>query len=196
MLVWLSSPRPGNSLFLLLDRDGVLNEDRPDYVKSSEEVRFYPDALEALRLLKENDTGVILVSNQSGVNRGLIQWDDFWATHEEVVRQVEEHGGSILAAFYCPHRPDENCECRKPAPAMIFAACRFAGVDPRQTYFVGDRESDMKAAETAGCRGIRIYRDDGDRRKDVCNSGEPYFTTLLDVVSNIYGRNKRELERI
>jgi D-glycero-D-manno-heptose 1,7-bisphosphate phosphatase len=171
-----------------LDRDGVLNVNRPDYVKNFEEVCFYPDSLEALKLLKDNGTGVILISNQSGVNRGLIHWDDFWATHEGVIRQVEEHGGNIAAAFYCPHRPDEKCECRKPAPTMILAACRFAGVDPDRTFFVGDHESDMQAAKNAGCPGILICRaGNATRQTDACASGEPYFTTLLDAVSSIYG---------
>ena len=85
MLAWLSSPQPEKSRFILLDRDGVLNVNRPDYVKSFEEVCFYPDALEALELLNRNGIGVILISNQSGVNRGLIHWDDFWGTHEGIV---------------------------------------------------------------------------------------------------------------
>lgn len=186
MLAWLGFPKPKNSRYLLLDRDGVLNVDRSDYVKSFEEVRLYQDALEALKLLKRNDTGVILISNQSGINRGLIRWDDFWGIHEGVIRLVEEYGGSILAAFYCPHRPDERCECRKPSPSMILAACRFAGIDPGQTFFIGDHESDMKAAETAGCPGIRICRSDAPQT-DVCISGTPYFGTLLDAVLSICG---------
>ena len=112
MLVWLSSAQPENSRFLLLDRDGILNVDRPDYIKSFEEVCFYGDALEAIKHLNRNDIGVILISNQSGVNRGLISWSDFWGTHEGIIRRVEEYGGSIAAAFYCPHSPDERCECR------------------------------------------------------------------------------------
>jgi D-glycero-D-manno-heptose 1,7-bisphosphate phosphatase len=182
MLVWLSSPQPKNSRFLLLDRDGVLNVNRPDYVKSFAEVCFYQDALEALKLLNRNDIGVILISNQSGVNRGLIHWDDFWKTHEGVIRQVEEYGGSILAAFYCPHRPDEKCECRKPAPAMILNACRFAGIDPDQTYFVGDHESDIRAAENAGCPGIRICRGGDAAQTYISTSEPPCFATLLDAV--------------
>ena len=78
---------------------------------------------------------------------------------KESFGRVEEYGGSIEAAFYCPHRPDEKCECRKPAPAMILAACRFAGIDPGQTFFIGDSDSDMRAAENAGCPGIRIRRE-------------------------------------
>ncbi len=188
MLAWLNSPQPGKSRYILLDRDGVLNVNRPDFVKKFEEVCFYPDALEALRLLNRDDTGVILVSNQSGINRGLIHWDDFWAMHEGVIGEVEKHGGCIEAAFYCPHRPDEKCACRKPAPAMILAACRFAHIDPGQTFFIGDHESDMKAAENAGCPGIRICRgSDVNLQTDVCTSGKPYFATLLDAVLSIRG---------
>ncbi len=186
MLVWLSSPQPKNTRFLLLDRDGVMNVNRPDYVKSFEEVCFYQDALEAIELLNRNGIGVILISNQSGVNRGLIHPDDFWKTHEGIIRHVEEYGGSILAAFYCPHRPDEKCECRKPAPAMILTACRFAGIDPEQTYFVGDHESDIRAAENAGCPAIRICRGGDAAQTDICTSEQPCFTTLLDAVLCIY----------
>lgn len=189
MLAWLSSARPKNSRFLLLDRDGVLNVNRPDYVKNFGQLRFYRDALEALAFLNRNDVGVILISNQSGINRGLIRWDDFWETHEGVIRHVEGCGGSIVAAFYCPHRPEENCECRKPAPAMLLAACRFAGIDPDQTSYVGDYESDMKAAENAGCRGIRICRGGDGAPADICASEAPYFPTLLDAVLAVYGKS-------
>jgi D-glycero-D-manno-heptose 1,7-bisphosphate phosphatase len=185
MVIWLSCPQPQNSRFLLLDRDGILNVNRPDYVKSLDELCLYPDALEALRFLKREDVGVILISNQSGINRGLIGWDDFWAIHEDVIRKVERHGGSIPAAFYCPHRPDENCKCRKPAPAMIVAACRFAGIEPGRTFFIGDRESDMTAAKNAGCRGIALCRGGDAGDTDVRNSGRPCFTTLMDAVLSI-----------
>lgn len=185
MLAWLGSAKPRYRRFLLLDRDGVVNVNRPDYVKSLSEVCFYPDALEALALLERNEIGVILVSNQSGLNRGLIAWDDFWEIHTGVIGRVEESGGAIEAAFYCPHRPDEQCECRKPAPAMIFAACRFAGIDPGQTFFAGDSASDMEAAGNAGCRGVRIHRT----QTGLSMPEEPGFKNLLDAVVSIYGNS-------
>lgn len=188
MLVWFGAAKPRYGRFLLLDRDGVVNENRPDYVKSLAEVRFYRDALEALAYLERNDVGVILISNQSGINRGLIGWDDFWEMHAGVIRRVEECGGTIQAAFYCPHRPDENCQCRKPAPAMIFSACRFAGIDPSQTFFFGDSESDIEAAQNAGCPGVRICRADS-RATGPCGPDKPNFKTLLDAVLSIYGKN-------
>jgi D-glycero-D-manno-heptose 1,7-bisphosphate phosphatase len=172
-----------------LDRDGVLNVNRSDYVKSLDEVCFYQEALEALKLLKSLDVGVILISNQSAVNRGLIDRDEFWAIHEGVVRQVEDNGGSILAAFYCPHRPDEKCDCRKPAPAMIEAACRFARIESAETFFIGDRESDMMAAQNAGSRGVLLCREGISAATDACALGGPSHTSLMDAVLSIYGRN-------
>jgi len=189
MLSWLNYPQPKYSRFLLIDRDGILNVNRPDYVKSLKEVSFYQEALEALKYLHGKDIGVILISNQSGVNRGLINWSDFWGMHEGIIRRVEEYGGSIEAAFYCPHRPDEKCECRKPAPGMILAACRFAGIGPGHTFFFGDSDSDMVAAKNAGCPGIRICRGGDAEKQDMFNSHNRYFTTLLDAVLSIYAES-------
>jgi D-glycero-D-manno-heptose 1,7-bisphosphate phosphatase len=187
MLVWFNSPKANNSRFLLLDRDGILNVNRPDYVKSFKEVVFYPDALEALRLLKERDIGVVLISNQSGLNRGFITWGDFWDMHQGVIKQVEECGGKIFATFYCPHRPDENCECRKPSHAMILAACRYLGIKPSEAHFIGDHETDMAAAKNAGCGGIRVCRHNAGGNTDTCASGAPAFASLLEAILSIYG---------
>ncbi len=185
MLSWFDSPQAPYSRYLLLDRDGILNENRADYVKSMEEVKFYPDALEALGLLCSRKIGVILISNQSGINRGLISWQNFWRMHEGIIERVEQFGGSILAAYYCPHRPDEKCGCRKPSAAMLLAACRFAGIEPSQTSFIGDHETDMQAAAGAGCRGIRVCRGDQPHPTDTCTAGYPVHTSLLEVVVDL-----------
>ncbi|MGC9196475.1 MAG: D-glycero-alpha-D-manno-heptose-1,7-bisphosphate 7-phosphatase [Syntrophobacteraceae bacterium] len=188
MLAWFGSPKPECGRFILLDRDGVINVNGPDYIKSLAEVVFYEDALEALKILEQKGVGAILVSNQSGINRGLIAWEDFRQIHEGVIRRVEECGGRIHAAFYCPHRPDENCGCRKPAPGMIFSACRFAGIEPGQTFFVGDSQSDMLAAQNAGCPGVRLLRAQGEAA-DRSSSSELVFQTLLGAVLSIYGKD-------
>ncbi len=186
MIVWLDSPEAQGRNFIFLDRDGVFNENRPDYVKNFQEMKFHPEALDALRVLKEKNISVIVVSNQSGVNRGLISWDDFWGMHDGMVREVEKAGGRILAALYCPHRPDENCECRKPSPAMILAACRIYGIIPAATWFVGDYDSDVEAAKQAGCLAARIRRP-GESDEDCARSGVPVFSNLLDAVLSICG---------
>ena len=188
MLIWLNSPLPHNRGFILLDRDGVFNINRPDYVKNIREVRFYPDALQALELLNRKNISVIIISNQSAINRGIIPWGDFWEMHDGIVKEVEKQGGKILAALYCPHRPDEHCGCRKPSPAMLLEACRLFNFEIGHTCFIGDHDTDMQAARNAGCQGIRICRPDQGQDPKTCSSGDtPVFTNLLDAVSHVYG---------
>jgi D-glycero-D-manno-heptose 1,7-bisphosphate phosphatase len=158
MLVWIGSPRRSGSHLLFLDRDGVLNEDSPDYIKNWGEFRFYSEVLEALRVFRSMGVSVVISSNQSGLHRGLIRWSDFWFMHEQMVRVVREAGGDLLAAFYCPHRPDEACGCRKPSPSLLLAALRLFQVPPEHTVFVGDRITDVQAAVAAGSRPVLLER--------------------------------------
>ena len=165
MLVWINTPQFDSRAFLLLDRDGIINEDRPDYIKHPGEFHFYPDARQALRWLREHHVLVILISNQSGLNRGIIAWDDFWHIHEGMIKGIQNAGGDILGAFYCPHRPEEGCSCRKPAPGMIEAAATIFPIPLSATHLIGDRNSDLLAASRAGCRGVLLDRF-GEGNKD------------------------------
>jgi len=158
MLIWVSTADWQSRHFLLLDRDGVVNADHPDYIKHRGEFRFYQDSLEALAWLHRHNIGTILISNQSGLNRGLISWEDFWDIHACLIEGVERAGGAILGAFYCPHRPDEGCSCRKPLPGMLQAAAARFRIPLAETWFLGDRESDLLAASRAGCRGVLLDR--------------------------------------
>lgn len=189
MLAWISSPRTTNRRFIFLDRDGVLNENRSDYVKNAREFVLYPDALEALAYLAGKQISVIVISNQSGLGRGIISWEDFWEMHHAMIRQVGERGGNILAAFYCPHRPDECCDCRKPAPGMLLAACRLFGIAPGETAFIGDRDSDVEAAANVGCGAIRLLRDVGLAGAPSGESAARVFGSLLDAVLNLFPRS-------
>jgi D-glycero-D-manno-heptose 1,7-bisphosphate phosphatase len=158
MLAWIGSPRMQGSHLLFLDRDGVLNEDSPDYIKSWREFTFYPDTLGALRKLHRRNVSIVIASNQSGLHRGIIDWSDFWLMHGEMVRAVREAGGDILAAFYCPHRPDEQCGCRKPLPTLLTTAASLYQVRIESTFFIGDRITDLQAAVAAGSRPVLIER--------------------------------------
>jgi D-glycero-D-manno-heptose 1,7-bisphosphate phosphatase len=162
MLIWINTPQRHLRPFLLLDRDGVINEDRPDYIKHRREFQFYPDALQALRWLREHHILVVLISNQSGLNRGIITWEDFWDIHAWMLRGIQNSGGDILGACYCPHRPEEGCSCRKPSPGMIKAASEIFRFPLPETYFIGDRDSDLLAANRAGCRGVNLDRFGGN----------------------------------
>jgi len=189
MLIWMSSPTARSRRFLFLDRDGVLNVDSPDYIKHWDEFHFYPDAPDALRWLRNRDVNVILVSNQSVLHRGLISPDDFWQLHERMIHRVCEAGGDILATFYCPHRPDEKCSCRKPSPDMILAAARLYGAPMETSYFIGDRATDLQAADRAGCRFIMLERStNGGPLPDTTTvdyMARKSYTTLLEAVAAI-----------
>jgi D-glycero-D-manno-heptose 1,7-bisphosphate phosphatase len=185
MLIWINHPDYDSRPFLLLDRDGVLNEDRPDYIKQRREFRFYPDALQALRWLRENQILVVLISNQSGLNRGLIAWEDFWEIHRGMVRDIQNAGGDLLGALYCPHRPEEACSCRKPLPGMIQAASDIFHFSLPETYLIGDRSSDLTAAGRAGCRGVFLDRSCGSAESRQLDApGKPFksFPNLMDAV--------------
>lgn len=137
---------------VVLDRDGVLNvrPGRAEYVRSMRDFRWIPGSLEALRILHEASTRVIVVSNQAGIARGVMTDDDLAHVHAAMCAEAEGAGGHIDAVYYCPHGWDEGCECRKPRPGMLFAAQRDWALDLSRTPFVGDDERDRLAANEAG----------------------------------------------
>ena len=158
MIIWIKTPQQHSRPYLLLDRDGVINQDSPNYIKHLGEFQFYADALQALRWLREKHIPVVIISNQSGLNRGIISWEDFWAMHNWMIRRIRDSGGDILGACYCPHRPEEGCSCRKPSPGMIKAASQIFHFSLPETIFIGDRDTDLLAAKRAGCRGMMLDR--------------------------------------
>lgn len=201
MLIWINSHAPLPGGFLFLDRDGVINADSPDYIKSWNEYHFYPDALDALAWLKNRGINVIVISNQSALNRGYMQYEEFWDMHTRMVAAVEERGGAILAACYCPHRPDEGCDCRKPAPGMILAARRIFHFSSQGCFFIGDKVSDMMTAERGGCRGV--FLDRSSREKETADAPTstfdkrtPHWTTLTEAVQAIYGSSPPGIRHI
>jgi len=188
VICWISHRPSFSHRFLLVDRDGVINYDRPDYVKSRAEFVFYPDALEALRWLRAHDVHVILISNQSALHRGLMDWSAFFDLHHHMIQEISASGGRIDAAFYCPHRPDEGCGCRKPAPGMIAAAASLYGMALSKTPFVGDKLTDVAAAENAGCLPVLLRRSPD--ASDPAPPSVPIYNSFLDAVRELLGPSK------
>ena len=147
------SEQPGRAIFL--DRDGTVVEDT-GYLSRPEEVRVLPGAAEALRALRGEGYLLVLVSNQSGIGRGLITPEQAEAVHERVVAELERAGVTIDASYYCPHAPDEGCRCRKPAPGLILDAAEALEVDRAKSFMVGNSPSDVAAGKAAGCRTIAV----------------------------------------
>jgi D-glycero-D-manno-heptose 1,7-bisphosphate phosphatase len=160
MLSWIGNLETTATEYVFLDRDGVLNRDRPDYVKNRDEFQFYPDALAALQWLRQRHVAVIVISNQSALNRGYTDWDSFWQVHHAMIGEARRAGGDILAAYYCPHRPDENCFCRKPSPEMLLNAAKTFGTILSSAAMIGDRSTDLETARQAGCRAVLLERSE------------------------------------
>jgi histidinol-phosphate phosphatase family protein len=141
---------------IFLDRDGILNRERKDYVKSPEELEMLPGIEEPLRSIREKGFQIIVVTNQSAVGRGLTTSELLENIHAKMRTELESRGCVLDAIYYCPHTPEAKCSCRKPQPGLIEAAARERGIDLSKSWFVGDKESDMEAAKRAGCRGIKV----------------------------------------
>jgi D-glycero-D-manno-heptose 1,7-bisphosphate phosphatase len=143
---------------IFLDRDGVINRDSPEYIKRWEEFEFLPGSLEALRLLTQAGYHLILITNQSIINRGWTTLEELACTHRLLREAVAAAGGQIFDIFFCPHRPDENCDCRKPKPGMILQAQARYGIDLAQTVMIGDSGRDIRCGRDAGCGATLLVR--------------------------------------
>jgi D-glycero-D-manno-heptose 1,7-bisphosphate phosphatase len=146
---------------VFLDRDGVINEDSADYIKSPDEWVPIAGSLEAIARLSRAGYEIIVVTNQSGLARGLFDEETLAAIHARLRRAVEAVGGRIAGIFHCPHLPESGCDCRKPRPGLIERAESVLGVRAGGAPLVGDKESDLVAARRAGCRPILVRTGHG-----------------------------------
>lgn len=155
-----------------LDRDGVLNENVPDYVRNLSMWVPIPGALEAAAMLSGMGHPVVVVTNQSAIGRGLVDASTVEEINSELVRRISLLGGRVSGVYYCPHRPDEHCGCRKPETGMIDRARRELGL-PAGGWLVGDAESDMEMGRRAGLRTIMVMTGRGSSQIALSQEGKP-----------------------
>jgi D-glycero-D-manno-heptose 1,7-bisphosphate phosphatase len=136
---------------IILGRDGILNVFREDHIKAPEEWAAVPGALEAVSRLNHAGWHAVVATNQSGIGRGMIDMAAVNAVNAHMLRSLQAVGGRIDAVFFCPHTPEDQCDCRKPLPGMALDIGRRYGVDLRQVPMVGDTLRDLQAAQAAGC---------------------------------------------
>jgi D-glycero-D-manno-heptose 1,7-bisphosphate phosphatase len=136
---------------VFLDRDGTINRDSSDYIKSWEEFEFLPGSLKAIQRLTASGFTTIIITNQSAVPRKLISVEHLDDMHRKMKQVVETNAGKIKDIFYCPHMPGEGCNCRKPEPGLVFQARRKYDVDLQTAVMVGDSAKDIECAHNAGC---------------------------------------------
>jgi D-glycero-D-manno-heptose 1,7-bisphosphate phosphatase len=136
---------------VFLDRDGVINRDSPDYIKSWSEFEFLPGSLKALKLLTLNGFPVIIITNQSVIHRKMVSKEDLDYIHDMMKKAVQSDGGEIKDIFYCPHIPEDRCDCRKPNSGLIHRAKKRYKIDLETSIMVGDSAKDIECARNAGC---------------------------------------------
>lgn len=141
---------------VFVDRDGVINEERREYVTRWSEFRFLPGAVEALVALSQAGLRVLVITNQSAIHRGLASRDDVRRLHRRMIASVARAGGRVDGVYVCPHRPDEGCACRKPRPGLLLRAAARHRLDLARCYLIGDKLSDIAAGLAVGCRCILV----------------------------------------
>lgn len=148
---------------LILDRDGVINRDRDDYVKSAAEFEPLPGALAAIARAGQAGWRVVIATNQSGLGRGLFDMDAFTAMQRKLDELLAAEGGRIDAVFFCPHTPEDDCECRKPRPGLLEQIAQRYAADLAGVPFIGDTRKDIEAARAVRARPILVRTGKGRR---------------------------------
>jgi D-glycero-D-manno-heptose 1,7-bisphosphate phosphatase len=149
---------------VFLDRDGVINENRDEYVKRWGEFVFLPGALQALERLAQSPFLIVVTTNQSAIGRGLVSQDQVDEIHQRMIENIRVAGGRIDAMYYCPHAPGENCNCRKPQPGLFLKAAKEWNIGLERSYCVGDKVSDLEAGLKVGCKGILVLTGEGRKQ--------------------------------
>lgn len=147
---------------VILDRDGVINQDSEAYIKSPDEWIPLPGSLEAIAELNRAGFRVVVATNQSGVGRGLFDLDMLQRINDKMTEMLAAKGGHLDGIFFCPHHPDAHCDCRKPKPGLLRQISRHFGVNLAQVPVIGDSARDVEAAESVGARPILVNQPAGE----------------------------------
>ncbi len=172
---------------VILDRDGVINQDSDQFIKNTTEWKAIPGSLEAIARLNHTGYRVVVASNQSGIGRGLLDMGALNAINDKMYRALAQMGGRIDALFYCPHAADANCDCRKPKPGMFIDIAQRFNVDLAGVPSIGDSLRDLQAAATAGAQPMLVLTGKGARTEAAGGlpAGTPIFADLAEAVRNI-----------
>jgi histidinol-phosphate phosphatase family protein len=154
---------------IFLDRDGVLNKNRDDYVKSTKELEIFSNIGKEILKLKMKGFLIIVITNQSVINRKIITIQELEEIHLTIQKFLMKNNTSIDKFYFCPHRPDENCDCRKPKPGLILQAINEFSIDVSKSWMIGDSKTDIQAGEKAGCKTIFFKKNDS-------------FTNILKII--------------
>jgi histidinol-phosphate phosphatase family protein len=167
---------------VFLDRDGVINENRDDYVKSWSEFRFITGSREAIAKLTRAGHTIVICTNQAAIARGQAAIEDIEDIHRRMVAEIAAVGGEIAKVYYCPHAKDANCSCRKPHPGMLLRARDELGIDLNDAVFIGDSITDIRAGLAAGVRSILVLSGLGvEQFRDHHHEANGHYRISMDL---------------
>jgi D-glycero-D-manno-heptose 1,7-bisphosphate phosphatase len=177
--------------YIILDRDGVINYDSDEYIKSPDEWIPIPGSLEAIAQLNRHGFHVLVATNQSGIARGYYDVEILDRIHEKLMQELAMVGGYVEEVFFCPHHPDEGCECRKPKPGLLWQIQKKYPVNFAETFFIGDNIIDIQAAREVGCKPILVRTGKGERTltKHPELALIPHFPDLARAVEYVLQQN-------
>jgi D-glycero-D-manno-heptose 1,7-bisphosphate phosphatase len=172
--------------YVLLDRDGVINEDSNQFIKSPDEWQPIPGSLEAIALLNANGFKIVVITNQSGLARGLFDLPMLERIHQKMRQKVAEKGGRIDAIYFCPHGPESECDCRKPKAGLLREFAAEHQADLHDVFLVGDSLRDIQAAEAVGARPILVKTGKGLKTLNAASDLKiPVFDNLYDAANSL-----------
>ena len=175
--------------YVLMDRDGVINYDSDQYIKSPQEWHAIPGSLEAIALLNAKGYKVVVITNQSGLARGLFDQAMLDRIHLKMNQLAAEKGAHIEAIYFCPHGPDNHCDCRKPKPGLLYAFAADKGVELKLVPFIGDSLRDILAAQAAGAQPILVKTGKGQKTlTQNPHLNIPVFENLYDAANYLISR--------
>jgi D-glycero-D-manno-heptose 1,7-bisphosphate phosphatase len=154
----LNSSKSRKQKAVFLDRDGVINKRRDDYVKSIKEFVFLPNVVRSIKKLNKEGYLIIVITNQSVVNRGIITKNELDNIHFHMIHELKKKSCVIDKVYFCPHKPDENCQCRKPRLGMIKQAVEDFNIDISSSWMIGDSDSDIEAAKLARLQWVLVEK--------------------------------------
>lgn len=178
-----------NSRYVMLDRDGVINVDSDKFIKSPQEWQAIPGSLEAIALMNDNGYKVVVITNQSGLSRGLFNLATLRQIHAKMRHQTMERGGCIENIYYCPHASGDNCQCRKPKPGMLQQFARDYQIRLNDIPFIGDSLRDIQAAQAVAAQPILVKTGKGEKTLPELMATEiPVFENLYEAAQFIVAR--------
>ena len=178
---------------IFLDRDGVIIDNRADYVRSWDDVEIFSQALEAIAALQGSPYKIIIVTNQSPIGRGILTYQQVDQINQRLLKVIGAAGGTVDGLYLCPHKPEDGCNCRKPQPGMLLRAAREHKIDLEGSIMIGDAFTDLQAGLAAGVKRVALVRTGrgADQEKSVNAAGMPPFATydtlsqaIFDLVLN------------